>query len=86
MSCYVNTTCGCVGQGVGDATSVSDHVQTFVAAFEVVVDLNFHVVEFNFHAVQKGIVVCSSRSYFVQGVDHFDDAVQVRGLSLQVLL
>ena len=76
MSCYVNTACGCVGQGVGDAASVSDHVQALVAAFEVVVDLNFHVVEFNFHTVQQSIVVCSSRSYFVQGLDHFDDAVQ----------
>ena len=76
MSCYVNTTCGCVGQGVGDATSVSDHVQTFVAAFEVVVDLNFHVVEFNFHAVQKGIVVCSYPIEVLQGGEHLDEAVQ----------
>ena len=75
MSCYVNTTCGCMGQGVGYAASVTDDVQTFVTAFQVVVDFNFHIVEFNFHTIQKGIIVCSSRSDLIQGVDHFDDAV-----------
>ena len=76
MSCYIYAAGRCMGQGVGNTASVADHVQAFVAAFKVVVNLNFHVVEFNFHALQQSIVVCSSRSYFVQGVDHFDDAVQ----------
>ena len=76
VSGYIDTAGGCMGKRMCHTAAVSDNKETFVAGFQILIDLNFHVVEFNFHAVQKGIIVCSSRSYFVQGVDHFDNAVQ----------
>ena len=50
MSCYVDTTCRCVGQGMGNTTSVTDHIQSFVAALKIIVNLNFHIVEFDIFA------------------------------------
>ena len=59
---YVNAAGGCVGQGMGNAASVSDHVQPRMAGLKIFVDGNFHVVEFDLNAVQKRIVVGGSGS------------------------
>ena len=41
----MHTAGGSMGEGMGDAASVADDIQTVIAAFELVADLNFHVVE-----------------------------------------
>ena len=68
MSCYVDTTCRCVGQGMGNTASVADHIQTFIAALKIIVNLNFHIVEFNLHTIQQSIVIGSSRSYVARHI------------------
>ena len=61
---------------MGDAAAVTDDVQAGVAGLQLLVDLYFHVVEFDLHAVQQGVVICSTGGYLVQCVDHLNDAVQ----------
>lgn len=73
---YVHTTRGCMGQGVGHATAVANDVKTFVAGLQILIDVNFHVVEFDLNAIKQGVVIGSTRSDLIQGIDHLDDAVQ----------
>ena len=47
-----------------------------MAALQILVYIYFHVVEFDLHAVQQGIVIGSTRRDLIQGVDHFNNAVQ----------
>ena len=47
-----------------------------MAALQILVYIYFHVVEFDLHAVQQGIVIGSTRRDLIQGVDHLNDAVQ----------
>ena len=61
---------------MGYSASVSDHIETLVSGLEVFVDLDFHVVELDLHAVQQGIVIGGSRGNAVECIDHFDDAVE----------
>ena len=67
---------GGMGQGVGDAAAVADDVQPGQGRFQVLADGNLHVVELDFHTVQKGIIVGGAGGNLIQRVDHFDDAVQ----------
>ena len=43
---------------------------------QILVQLHFHIVELNLHAVQQRIVVGRAGGDLVQGVDHLDNAVQ----------
>ena len=67
---------GSMGQRVGNAAAVTDDVQTGIAGFQLLVDLHFHVVELNLHAIQQGIIIGSAGGNLVQRIDHFDNAVQ----------
>ena len=58
------------------AASVSDDIKSFVRAFQILVNLHFHVIEFYFYAVKEGIIICRARGDLVQSLDHFNDAVQ----------
>ena len=42
-----------MGQGVGHATAVADDVKTFVAGLQILIDVNFHVVEFDLNAIKQ---------------------------------
>ena len=53
----MNTAGRGVGQRVGDATAVTNDIKTFVAALQMRVDRHFHIVELDFHTVQKGVIV-----------------------------
>ena len=76
MSCYIDTAGRCMGQGMCHAAAVTDDVETFVAAFQMLIQFYFHIVEFYFYAVEQGVIICSTRCDFVQSIDHFHDAVQ----------
>ena len=65
-----------MGQGMGHAAAVTDDVKALVTAFQVLVQFHFHVVEFDLHAVEQGIVIGGTGCDLVQGVDHLNDAVQ----------
>ena len=65
-----------MGQGVGNAASVTDDIESFVRAFQILIDIHFHIIEFHFDTVQQGIVICRTRCDLIQGVDHLDDTVQ----------
>ena len=67
---------GGVGEGVGDAAAVADDKQAGIAGFQLLARFHFHVVELYFHAVEQGVVVGGAGGDLIQGVDHFDDAIQ----------
>ena len=50
-----------MGQGVGNAASVADDIKTFVGAFQMLIDIHFHIIEFHFDTVQQSIVICRAR-------------------------
>ena len=65
-----------MGQGVGNAASVADDIKTFVGAFQMLIDIHFHIIEFHFDTVQQSIVICRTRCDLIQGIDHLDDTIQ----------
>ena len=73
---YINTAGGGVREGVGDAGTVADDVQSLMAGLQIAVDFDFHIVKFYFDTVKKSVVVGGTWSDFIQSVNHFDDAVQ----------
>ena len=73
---YVDSAGRCMGKRVCHAAAVSDNKETLVASFQIFVDLNLHVVEFNLHAIKQSIVIRGSRCDLIQGIDHLDDAIQ----------
>ena len=76
LSCDVDAACGSVGEGVGDAGAVADDEEAGDSGFEVGVYFDFHVIEFDFDAVEEGIVVSGAGCDLIEGVDHFDNAVE----------
>ncbi len=75
-SCNVYAACRRMGKGMGDTAAVADDIQAVVAALEVIIYLYFHIIEFNLYAVKKSILVCRTGGNFIEGLDHFDNAVQ----------
>ena len=67
---------GGVAQRVGDAGAVADDEEAGAGGLQVLVDLHFHVVELDLHAVEQRVVVGGARGDLVEGVDHLDDAVE----------
>ena len=76
VSCYIYTACRCMRKRMCHSTSISDHIQTFMAAFEILIDVYFHIIEFHFHTVKKRVIVRRSRCYFIQRIDHLHDTIQ----------
>ena len=72
-----------------DAAAVADDIQALVAGFQLLVNLDFHVVEFDLYAVEQRIVVgCAGgdtpfilRLPVIPGVndhpEHFETAAQI---------
>ena len=73
---HIHAACGCMGQGVGHATAVANDVKTFVAGLQILIDVNFHVVELNLNTIKQSIVICCSRCDLIQSIDHLDDSIQ----------
>ena len=64
-----------MGQRMCNTTSVTDHIQSLIAAFQILIDLYFHIVEFYLHTIEKGIVICCTRCYLIQSIDHLNDSI-----------
>ena len=47
-----------------------------MAAFQVLIELDLHIIELDLHAVEQRIVVGCARRDLIQRMDHFDDTVQ----------
>ena len=76
VSGYIDTAGGCMGKRMCNTAAVSDNKETFVAGFQILIDLNFHVVEFNLNTIKQSIVICCSRCDLIQSIDHLDDSIQ----------
>ena len=65
-----------MGKRVCNAASVTDHIQSFIFGFKIFIDVYFHVIEFNFHTIKQGIIIGSTWSDFVKGIDNLNDSIQ----------
>ena len=54
---HVYAACGGVGQGVRDTGAVADDIQTGALGLEIVVDLDFHIIELDLNAVEQSVVI-----------------------------
>ena len=43
LACYIYTACRSMGQGMGYTASVSNDIQAFVSAFQIFININFHI-------------------------------------------
>ena len=66
VSCYIYTACRCMRKRMCHSTSISDHIQTFMAAFEILIDVYFHIIEFHFDTVQQQRSVSSTAVLYQQ--------------------
>ena len=77
LSCNKNAAGGCMGKGMGDAASVADDIKTVIFfGHKVFVNFDFHVIEFNFNAIEKGVVVGGSGCNLIKCIDHLNDSVK----------
>ena len=56
--------------------AIADDEQPLVARFQMLVQLDLHVVELDLHAVQQRVVIRRAGGDLVERVDHLNDAVQ----------
>ena len=61
---------------MGDAAAVADDEQALVRGLEVFVDGDLHIIKLDLDAVEQRVVVGRAGGDLVEGVDHFDDAVE----------
>ena len=55
LACYIYTACRSMGQGMGYTASVSNDIQAFVSAFQIFININFHIIELNLHTIEEGV-------------------------------
>ena len=66
-----------MGKRMGDAAAVADDIESFVfIGHEFFVDFYFHVIEFYFYAIEKGVIVCGAGCDLIESIDHFDNSVE----------
>lgn len=46
---------------MGYTAAIPDNVKPFISCFQIIVNLNLHIVEFDFHTIEQGIIVCRTR-------------------------
>ena len=59
-----------------NTAAVTNDIKSLVWRFEVFVNINFHVVEFNLNTIEKCVIVGCTGSNFVKSINHFDDTVK----------
>ena len=73
----INAAGGSVRKRMGDAAAIANDVKAgMLVGFQFFIHLNLHIVELDLHAVQQRVVVGRAGGDLVEGVDHFDDAVE----------
>ena len=61
---------------MGNTAAVADDIQAFIAALQIFVDFDLHIVELDFNTIEEGIVIGCAGCDLVEGIDHLDDTVQ----------
>ena len=65
-----------MGERVRDAGAVAYDIESLILRFEILVCIDFHIVEFDFHAIEQGIIVCCSGGNLIEGINHLHYAVK----------
>ena len=65
-----------MGQGVGHAAAVSDDIEAGMICLEIFIEIHLHVVELDFHTIEKCVIVGRTGRDLVEGIDHLYDTVQ----------
>ena len=61
---------------MGYTASVSNDIQAFVSAFQIFININFHIIELNLHTIEEGVIISCPGSDFIQSINHFNDSVK----------
>ena len=60
---------------MGHTTAISDDIKSRIPALQILIQLYFHIIEFYFHTIQQGIIVCGTRCNLIERIDHLHDTV-----------
>ena len=61
-------------QRMRHAAAVPDDIEALMPRLKVLVELHFHIVEFNFYAIEQRVVVGRTGRDPVERIDHLDNA------------
>ena len=61
---------------MGNTASVSYYKEIWINGLKLLINRNFHIVELNLYTVKQGVIIGSTRSDLIEGVDHLDDSVK----------
>ncbi len=61
---------------MGDAAAIADDIQPIIAAHQLFIDGNLHIIELYLYTIKQSIVICGTRCDLIQCVDHLYNAVQ----------
>ena len=67
---------GSVRKRMGDARAIANDEQAAVLGLELRADLDFHIIELDFHAVEQRVVVRGAGRDLFERVEHFYYAVE----------
>ena len=46
-----------------------------MTCLQFLIHINFHIVEFDFHAIEQCVLICCTRCNLVKRIDHLDNAI-----------
>ena len=59
-----------MGERVRDAGAVTYDIEPLVLRFEILVCIDFHIVEFDFNDLEQGILVSCSGGNLIEAINH----------------
>ena len=64
------------GRGMGDAAAIADDIQPIIAAHQLFIDGNLHIIELYLYTIKEGIIICCAGRNLIECINHFDNAIQ----------
>ena len=61
---------------MGDAAAIADDIQPIIAAHQLFIDGNLHIIELYLYTIKEGIIICCAGRNLIECINHFDNAIQ----------
>ena len=72
----MDTACGGMRKRMGDAAAIADDIQPIIAAHQLFIDGNLHIIELYLYTIKEGIIICCAGRNLIECINHFDNAIQ----------
>ena len=59
-----------------NTAAVTDDIKSLVGRLEMLVNINFHIIELDLNTVEKCVIIGCAGGNFVKSINHFDDTVK----------